>query len=179
MTRGHRSRSRALGVLLSMVALTGCEAADSTQDINAIRSELEEVRTELRQLRVNERRLRDELVEARMQLSGDLRDVRASLDERVVSALRQRGLNDPETQLKASLAEQTGLLPGESDKGVAYRFSVDEIVFLREHYVWAPFEDGHYAGYMLLTFQVEDGEITWDKHWMRDVPQLRNGKPHH
>lgn len=72
----------------------------------------------------------------------------------------RRGLRNPERQILNSLYLQQDLIPAEGVLGG--RMEIWHAVLLGRKWALAYFEDGHVAGNMLLSYQVEDGDIRWE-----------------
>jgi hypothetical protein len=78
-------------------------------------------------------------------------------------ALQRRGLESPEQDLLADLANRAELIPQAGVLGGQMRFLPEESQVLNGRWVWAAFEDGHIRGTMLLEFQVSPkGQISWE-----------------
>lgn len=76
-------------------------------------------------------------------------------------ALQRQGLERPEQQLLADLAERPELIPHAGVLGGSMHFVPEESRVLNRRWVWAVFEDGHVRGSMLLEYALEDGRIDW------------------
>ena len=84
------------------------------------------------------------------------------LSELDVRFLERQGLQNPVAQLKADLVKNKQLIPEKGTMGGIMQFSEDNIQILSRKWVRAYFEDGHYAGEMLLSFKInKDGTIEW------------------
>jgi hypothetical protein len=77
-----------------------------------------------------------------------------------VNSLREKGLNNPEINLRDDLiSKQDILLPKGTLGGT---MAIREVKILNDRYTLAYFEDGHNGGYMLLRFSIEpDKRINW------------------
>lgn len=75
--------------------------------------------------------------------------------------LKRRGLEDPVAEIKASLAQNTHLIPQEGVLGGTHQVFGDKIFVLNRKWVLAYFEDGHNVGNILLSYRVNHGKITW------------------
>jgi len=111
--------------------------------------------------------LRVELVHARNLQHGaetDTHGGRDAIEDDELETLRHRGLSDPVRDLKADLMKHPELIPFPGVEGGRMGFySVDEIVILGGHWVFARFEDGHIGGTVLLEYEVKDGAIRWKR----------------
>jgi hypothetical protein len=77
-----------------------------------------------------------------------------------VERLREKGLESPVADIRASLEEKKDLIPYEGVMGGTMDFY--EIHVLTSKWVLAYFEDGHVGGYMLLEYDVSQrGDISW------------------
>ena len=64
--------------------------------------------------------------------------------------------------LLSSLSTAEDLIPFDGVLGGTPFFVPGEAILLDEHYVYAPFEDGHVMGGVLLEYSfAEDGEVVW------------------
>jgi hypothetical protein len=78
-----------------------------------------------------------------------------------IAYLKEHGLKDPVPEIKASLAQNTHLIPQEGVLGGTNQVFDDKIFVLNRKWVLAYFEDGHNVGNILLSYQVKNGKITW------------------
>ncbi len=78
-----------------------------------------------------------------------------------IAYLKEHGLKDPVADLKASLTENTSIIPQEGVLGGTNRVFEDKIFVLNRKWVLAYFEDGHNVGNILLSYRVNNGKITW------------------
>jgi hypothetical protein len=79
-----------------------------------------------------------------------------------IKRLRQSGLANPVSDLKADLARHTELIPVSGTLGGNMGFYFpDQIWILNRRWACAYFEDGHTGGWMLLEYRVEGGRIRW------------------
>jgi len=73
------------------------------------------------------------------------------------------GLADPETTLKKDLVKRKDLIPWKGIMGGSMAvYSEDLIWFMAPNWCLAYVEDGHIGGYMLLEFEIQNGEISWN-----------------
>jgi hypothetical protein len=88
---------------------------------------------------------------------------RVLLAEFELARLRNLGLQDPVTDLKADLTSHPEIVPYEGVLGGRMAFyDKDAIVFLPGGYVYAPADDGHYEVHALLRYEVsQGGKIRW------------------
>lgn len=88
---------------------------------------------------------------------------RVLLAEFELARLRDLGLADPVTDLKADLTSHPEIIPYEGVLGGRMAFyDKDAIVFLPGSYVYAPADDGHYEVHALLRYEVSPGgKIRW------------------
>ncbi|QNF31937.1 hypothetical protein HUW51_04055 [Adhaeribacter swui] len=84
----------------------------------------------------------------------------ATLSPEELNSLREKGLADPEANLRNDLiSKQEILLPKGSLSGT---MAIREVRIVNDHYALAYYEDGHNGGHLLLRFTVEpDKRITW------------------
>lgn len=77
-----------------------------------------------------------------------------------LNSLREKGLSDPEANLRNDLiSKQEILLPKGSLGGT---MAIREVRILNDRFALAYYEDGHNGGHLLLRFTVEpDKRITW------------------
>ncbi|MGK7395609.1 MAG: hypothetical protein ACNS62_13610 [Candidatus Cyclobacteriaceae bacterium M3_2C_046] len=78
--------------------------------------------------------------------------------------LQKKGLQDPLEQLKENLMNHSELIPYDGTLGGEMKFySKENIHVLNDEWVYAYFEDGHNAGQILLTYQIDSqGNINWE-----------------
>ncbi len=81
--------------------------------------------------------------------------------QELVADLKKQGLNDPLNDLKNDLINKRDLIPYRGLRG-SRTFFTDDIYFLRYDGVLATFEDGHFAGYLILKYAVNNGTISWE-----------------
>ena len=152
---------RMAAVLLTALILVGC-GAEQAEETAADRQDLV---AEL----AKEKRLRAVYEEANQDLARMLEEAKAEARGDLASwqedSLRKRGLENPMSDLRQSLKEQTQFLPPKSDKGLAYFFESETARFLDPNYTWVTITEGHYGGKMLLRYEVKDGTIAWSKLW--------------
>ncbi|WP_018477283.1 hypothetical protein [Pontibacter roseus] len=87
-------------------------------------------------------------------------DELGSLSEIDIQKLRQKGLRNPEADLMNDLNRKQGqLIPAEGVLGG--KMAIRDSRILNDRYAMAYFEDGHNGGYMVLKYEVKDGNITW------------------
>ena len=86
-----------------------------------------------------------------------------------VEEIRRKGLGDPARQLRDSLTAHPELIPYKGVLGGQMGFySTDHIVILSSSHVFAPFDDGHIGGSMLLEYEVLPGpRIVWKRLWAK------------
>lgn len=79
-----------------------------------------------------------------------------------LNQLKRKGLNNPIENLCDDLMMHQELIPDkETSKGTMH-FIKEEIYLVNSKWVYAYYEDGHFAGELIAAFDVnEDGEITW------------------
>ncbi len=76
--------------------------------------------------------------------------------------LKNRGLSNPVNQLKSDLMNHPELIPHSGTHGGSMRFYRQHIYILTSRWAMAYFDDGHIAGYMLLSYEINtDGTIDW------------------
>lgn len=80
-----------------------------------------------------------------------------------IQAMKKKGLNDPVNQIIADLKQHRELIPYKGILGGTMNFYDDSKIWvLTKRWVFAYFEDGHVAGYLLLEYEVtQGGKITW------------------
>ncbi|MBC5993331.1 hypothetical protein [Pontibacter cellulosilyticus] len=87
-------------------------------------------------------------------------DELGSLSESDVQRLQRKGLRNPETDLMNDLnRKQRQLIPTEGTMGGT--MAIRDSRILNDRYAMAYYEDGHNGGYMLLKYEVSNGNITW------------------
>ncbi|CAG9620390.1 hypothetical protein [Sutcliffiella rhizosphaerae] len=65
--------------------------------------------------------------------------------------------------IKEKVLEQTELIPYEPVLGGVMAFRKDRVKVLSHEWVFAPFDDGHIGGHLLLKYEIKNGEITdWE-----------------
>ena len=87
-------------------------------------------------------------------------DEMGSLSESDIQKLRKKGLRNPEVDLMNDLnRKQRQLLPKEGVMGGT--MTIRDSRILNDRYAMAYYEDGHIGGYMILRYEVNNGNITW------------------
>lgn len=61
--------------------------------------------------------------------------------------------------VRADLVKHPELIPYEGSLGGTMQFSEGSILVLSHKWVFAPFSDGHAVGHLLLTYEINDGEV--------------------
>lgn len=74
--------------------------------------------------------------------------------------LTNLGFNGTVDEIKEDLIKHEDIIPYEGVLGGKMHFLNDEIIVLSHEWVFAPFDDGHTGGYLLLNFKIEDGKVT-------------------
>ncbi|HEY4553375.1 MAG TPA: hypothetical protein VIG80_09290 [Bacillaceae bacterium] len=94
--------------------------------------------------------------------NGELR-TRFNLDEHFYRAggimLEKAGFGGTVEDFRAELMKQTDLIPYEGILGGTMGFREENILVLSDKYVYAMIDDGHYMGYMLLTYEIKNGKV--------------------
>jgi hypothetical protein len=84
------------------------------------------------------------------------------LDQYMLSQLKQLGFNGDENTIKEDLKKHNELIPYEGVLGGTMEFaSKDYIYVLSNEWVFANFNDGHNAGYMLLSYKWSGKGLKW------------------
>lgn len=87
-------------------------------------------------------------------------DEMGSLSESDIQKLRKKGLRNPEVDLLNDLNRKQGqLIPREGVAGGT--MAIRDSRILNDRYAMAYYEDGHIGGYMILKYEVNNGNITW------------------
>ncbi|MDX5418434.1 MAG: hypothetical protein LPK09_04395 [Hymenobacteraceae bacterium] len=87
-------------------------------------------------------------------------DQLGSLSESDIQKLRKKGLRNPEVDLMNDLnRKQRQLIPTEGVVGGT--MAIRDSRILNDRYAMAYYEDGHIGGYMILKYEVNNGNITW------------------
>lgn len=87
-------------------------------------------------------------------------DELGSLSESDIRRLKQKGLQNPETDLMNDLhRKQRQLVPTEGTLGGT--MAIRDSRILNDRYAMAYYEDGHTGGYMILKYEVNNGNINW------------------
>lgn len=86
-----------------------------------------------------------------------------SLDQQSIKYLKEKGLINPVEDLRNDLIKEGALIKRKGVLGGSMGFYLPEAIHvLNENWVMAYFEDGHIAGVLLLKFDVQNGEISWE-----------------
>jgi hypothetical protein len=84
------------------------------------------------------------------------------LDSWKIAQLKIQGLSDPINDIIADLSKHNELIPFKGVLGGTMGFYDLEDIIVTSNEVFAPFDDGHIVGYMLLKYQVSsEGKISW------------------
>jgi len=87
-------------------------------------------------------------------------DELGSLSESDIQKLKKKGLRNPEADLMNDLSrKQRELIPAKGVLGCT--MSIRDSRILTDRYAMAYYEDGHNGGYMILKYEVSNGNITW------------------
>ena len=87
-------------------------------------------------------------------------DEMGSLSESDIQKLRKKGLRNPEVDLMNDLSrKQRQLIPTEGVVGGT--MTIRDSRILNDRYAMAYYEDGHIGGYIILKYEVNNGNITW------------------
>lgn len=87
-------------------------------------------------------------------------DELGSLSESDIQKLRKKGLRNPEADLMNDLnRKQRQLIPTEGVVGGT--MAIRDSRILNDRYAMAYYEDGHIGGYMILKYEVKNGNINW------------------
>lgn len=87
-------------------------------------------------------------------------DEMGSLSESDIQKLRKKGLRNPEVDLMNDLnRKQSQLIP--RDGVVGGTMAIRDSRILNDRYAMAYYEDGHIGGYMILRYEVNNGNINW------------------
>ncbi|WP_162051971.1 CBS domain-containing protein [Pontibacter pamirensis] len=87
-------------------------------------------------------------------------DELGTLSESDVRRLKQKGLENPETDLMNDLQrKQRQLISAEGTLGGT--MAIRDTRILNDRYAMAYYEDGHTGGYMILKYTVNNGNINW------------------
>ena len=87
-------------------------------------------------------------------------DELGALSQSDIQRLKRKGLRNPETDLMNDLnRKQRQLIPVEGTMGGT--MAIRESRILNDRYAMAYYEDGHNGGYLLLKYEVNNGNITW------------------
>ena len=87
-------------------------------------------------------------------------DELGSLSESDIQRLKRKGLQNPEPDLMNDLnRKQSKLIPREGVVGG--KMAIRDSRILNDRYALAYYEDGHIGGYMLLKYEVNNGNINW------------------
>lgn len=80
-----------------------------------------------------------------------------------VRHLQSKGLQNPIDDLKTNLISKPQLIRYEGIHGGTMKvFDKSSITILTGNWAYATFEDGHINGAMLLKYEIENGNISWD-----------------
>lgn len=87
-------------------------------------------------------------------------DEMGSLSESDIQKLRKKGLRNPEVDLMNDLnRKQRQLIPTQGVVGGT--MTIRDSRVLNDRYAMAYYEDGHIGGYMILKYEVNNGNISW------------------
>jgi hypothetical protein len=84
------------------------------------------------------------------------------LDSWKIAQLKKQGLSEPLNDIITDLSKHMELIPFKGVLGGTMGFYDLENIIVTSNEVFAPFDDGHIMGYMLLKYQVSsEGKISW------------------
>lgn len=91
---------------------------------------------------------------------SDFVDELGALSESDIQRLKRKGLRNPESDLMNDLnRRQRQLIPAEGTMGGT--MAIRDSRILNDRYAIAYYEDGHNGGYLLLKYDVNNGNISW------------------
>ncbi|MFO8062568.1 MAG: hypothetical protein R6U31_06540 [bacterium] len=80
-----------------------------------------------------------------------------------IEYFRRKGIEDPLSQLKDDLIRRDELIESSGQLGGSMGFhDRSGINVLNRYWVYAPFDDGHVQGYMILEYQFEGDSVLWN-----------------
>lgn len=108
-------------------------------------------------------------------LTSQVSDLKAQIDEYneliknspnnnpdIINSLKQRGFSGEVQEIISDLIKHNELIPYDGVLGGKMGFySKEKIFVLSDKWVYAYFDDGHINGYMLLSYNVNNGNISW------------------
>ncbi|AKD01979.1 hypothetical protein POKO110462_21060 [Pontibacter korlensis] len=87
-------------------------------------------------------------------------DELGSLSQSDIQRLKRKGLKSPESDLMNDLSrKQNKLIPAEGVLGGT--MAIRDSRILNDRYALAYYEDGHTGGYLVLKYEVNNGNINW------------------
>ncbi|GAB3203637.1 hypothetical protein ABID22_002090 [Pontibacter aydingkolensis] len=87
-------------------------------------------------------------------------DELGSLSQSDMQRLKRKGLRNPESDLMNDLnRKQSQLIPVDGTMGGT--MAIRDSRILNDRYAMAYYEDGHNGGYLLLKYEVNNGNINW------------------
>ena len=88
-----------------------------------------------------------------------------TLDEHDINEMKEKGLSNPVQDIISDLQTHRELIPYKGILGgKAGFYDKNKIWVLTNKWVLAYFDDGHFSGYILLEYLVDDnGKITWKR----------------
>ncbi|ARS36201.1 hypothetical protein [Pontibacter actiniarum] len=87
-------------------------------------------------------------------------DELGTLSQGDIQRLQRKGLENPEAALKNDLnRKQDKLIP--TDGVLGGSMAIRDSRILNDRYAMAYYEDGHIGGYMILKYEVSNGNISW------------------
>ncbi|MFD2248065.1 hypothetical protein [Pontibacter ruber] len=88
-------------------------------------------------------------------------DELGSLSQSDIQKLQRKGLRNPEVDLMNDLNRKQGqLIPEKGTMGGT--MTIRDSRILNDRYALAYYEDGHNGGYLILKYEVNNGNITWN-----------------
>jgi len=84
------------------------------------------------------------------------------LNDYHVDNLKEKGLKNPTEDLLSDLEKQENLIPFKGTLGGTMYFLRENALILNQKWIFAPFEDGHICGSLILEYRVKkNGKISW------------------
>ncbi|MDY6788122.1 MAG: hypothetical protein SVK54_08370 [candidate division WOR-3 bacterium] len=80
-----------------------------------------------------------------------------------IEYFKRKGIEDPLRQLKDDLMNRDELIETSGQLGGTMGFhDRDAVNILNRYWVYAPFDDGHVQGYMILEYQFKGDSVLWN-----------------
>ncbi len=166
MVSGVRKRERIIWVSLVsvIVAISVLVMAKYQITLNQVNQRVTDLEGEKTTWTQREANLTSQVSELKSQVhaKNELIKTFPTNNPDIINGLKRRGFNGEVQEIIADLLNHNELIPYDGVLGGKMGFySKENVYVLSDKWVYAYFDDGHVNGYMLLSYSVSSGIISW------------------